>query len=167
MLFIIFYRLKIIKLPLKLLWGKNKLEWIVENLNAILTELKDVLKATFSNSNLLKGRICSFSTSGVPNLGDASPWGDASGSISMISWVHLYQWGDAIDVRGDAEAKRLGSPALRYVKQSDWFLMKFITYEIFKKIIYFFVFNVISNINFQTKSSLWKCPFNSFKFLNF
>jgi hypothetical protein len=49
---------------------------------------------------------------GVPNLGDASPWGYARGSRSVISWVHLFQWGDAIDVRGDAEAKRLGNPDL-------------------------------------------------------
>jgi hypothetical protein len=26
------------------------------------------------------------------------------------SWVQLYQWGDVIDVRGDADAKRLGTP---------------------------------------------------------
>ena len=25
-------------------------------------------------------------------------------------WVDLYQWGDAIDVRGDGRAKRLGTP---------------------------------------------------------
>jgi hypothetical protein len=55
------------------------------------------------------------SRSGVPNLGDASPWGDARGLKSVISWVHLYQWGDAIDVRGDADTKRLGTPALDYM----------------------------------------------------
>jgi hypothetical protein len=43
---------------------------------------------------------------GVPNLGDASPWGDARGSRSVISWVHLYQW-------GDAEAKRLGTSGIK------------------------------------------------------
>ncbi len=30
----------------------------------------------------------------------------------MISWVHLYQWGDTIDVRGDADKKRLGTTDL-------------------------------------------------------
>jgi hypothetical protein len=30
----------------------------------------------------------------------------------VISWVHLYQWGNAIVVRGDADTKRLGTPAL-------------------------------------------------------
>ncbi len=38
--------------------------------------------------------------------------GDARGLISVISWVHLYQWGDAIDVRGDVDTKRLGTPDL-------------------------------------------------------
>ena len=50
--------------------------------------------------------------SGVPNLGDASHWWDARGLMSVISWVHLYQWGDAIDVRGDVDTKRLGTPDL-------------------------------------------------------
>ena len=50
--------------------------------------------------------------SGVPNLGDASPWGDARGLKEMFTWVHLYQWGDAIDVKGDADTKRLGTPGL-------------------------------------------------------
>jgi hypothetical protein len=35
------------------------------------------------------------SSLGVPNLGDASHWGDARSLISVISWVQLYQWGDA------------------------------------------------------------------------
>ena len=56
---------------------------------------------------------------GVPNLGDASPWGDAIGLKSVISWVHLYQWGDAIDVRGDADIKRLGTPGLKYWNPSE------------------------------------------------
>ncbi len=30
----------------------------------------------------------------------------------MVTWLHLYQWGDGIDVRGDGRAKRLGTPAL-------------------------------------------------------
>jgi hypothetical protein len=55
--------------------------------------------------------------SGVPNLGDTSPWGDARGIKSVISLVHLYQWGDAIEVRGDAEVKRLGTPGL---DQDSW-----------------------------------------------
>ncbi len=50
--------------------------------------------------------------SGVPNLGDASPWGDLSDLKSVITWVHLYQWGDATDVGGDADTKRLGTPEL-------------------------------------------------------
>jgi hypothetical protein len=33
---------------------------------------------------------------------------------SVISWVHLYQWGDATDVRGDADTKKLGTPALQH-----------------------------------------------------
>jgi hypothetical protein len=53
---------------------------------------------------------------GVPNLGDASPWGDARGLKSVICWVHLYQWGDATDVRGDADTKRLGTPVLKASK---------------------------------------------------
>ena len=32
----------------------------------------------------------------------------------MISWVHLYQWGDAIDV-GDADIKRLGTPGIEWL----------------------------------------------------
>jgi len=31
---------------------------------------------------------------------------------SVISVVHLYQWGDPIEVRWGAEAKRLGTPGL-------------------------------------------------------
>jgi hypothetical protein len=50
---------------------------------------------------------------GVPNLGDASPWGDARGLKVVFTWVHLYQWGDAIDVKGDADTKRLGTPDIR------------------------------------------------------
>jgi hypothetical protein len=40
---------------------------------------------------------------GVPNLGDASPWGDLGGLKLVIFWVLLYQWGDAVGLRGDAE----------------------------------------------------------------
>ena len=35
---------------------------------------------------------------------------------SVISWVHLYQWRDATDVRGDADTKRLGTPAISNMK---------------------------------------------------
>jgi hypothetical protein len=45
-------------------------------------------------------------SAGVPNLGDAR------GLKSVIYWVHLYQWGDAIDVWGDADPKRLEAPGL-------------------------------------------------------
>ncbi len=57
---------------------------------------------------------------GVPNLGDASHWGDAKGLISVISWEHLYQWGDAIDVRGDADTIRLGTPGLVIKAEDSW-----------------------------------------------
>jgi hypothetical protein len=46
--------------------------------------------------------------SGVPSLGDVR------GLKSVISWANLYQCGDAIDVRGDADTKRLGTPDLVY-----------------------------------------------------
>jgi hypothetical protein len=48
------------------------------------------------------------SNPGVPNLGDASPWGDARDLKSVMSWVHLYQW-------GDADTKRLGTPGLNNI----------------------------------------------------
>jgi hypothetical protein len=44
--------------------------------------------------------------SGVPNLGDVR------GLKVVITWVHLYQRGDATDVKGDVGTKRLGAPAL-------------------------------------------------------
>ncbi len=53
------------------------------------------------------------SRSGVPNLGDASPWGDMSDLKSVISWVHLYQW-------GDADTKRLGTPVLDHSNMSQY-----------------------------------------------
>jgi len=37
----------------------------------------------------------------------------------MIFWVLLYQWGDAIGLRGDAERKRLGTPAVEGLKNLD------------------------------------------------
>jgi len=37
-----------------------------------------------------------------------------------IQWIHLYHWGDATDVRGDAGRKRLGTPGLGYINlQND------------------------------------------------
>jgi hypothetical protein len=36
---------------------------------------------------------CQRNNSGVPNLGDASPWGEAIGLEVMITWVQFYQWG--------------------------------------------------------------------------
>jgi hypothetical protein len=50
------------------------------------------------------------------------------GLNSVISWVHLYQWGDATDVRGDVDAKRLGTPALK-VPMAFWRDTYGITYE--------------------------------------
>jgi len=41
------------------------------------------------------------------------PWEDVSDLKSVISWGHWYQWGDAIDVRGDADSKRLGTPVIK------------------------------------------------------
>jgi hypothetical protein len=43
---------------------------------------------------------------GVPKL---NPLGDSGGLEVAISWVYLYQWGDAMDVREEGEAKRLGT----------------------------------------------------------
>jgi hypothetical protein len=37
----------------------------------------------------------------------------------VIFWVLLYQWGDAIGLRGDAETKRLGIPGTLVVKAED------------------------------------------------
>jgi hypothetical protein len=34
----------------------------------------------------------------------------------VIFWILLYQWGEAIGLRGDAETKRLGTPGLGGVK---------------------------------------------------
>ena len=50
-----------------------------------------------------------LTTAGVPNLGDAR------GLKVVFTWVHLYQWGDATDVKGDADTKRLGTPGLLYI----------------------------------------------------
>ncbi len=58
-------------------------------------------------------------TPGVPNLGDAR------GLKVMFTWVHLYQWGDAIDVKGDADTKRLGTPGIHH---------SFIRIKIYKEI---------------------------------
>ena len=51
-------------------------------------------------------------------MGDAFPWGEARGLNSVISWVHLYQWGDATDATGDAGTKRMGTPDLGLTKVS-------------------------------------------------
>ena len=53
-----------------------------------------------------------WNNAGVPNLGDAFPWGDLRGIKVVVAWVHLYQWGDAIDVREDGRSKRLGTPGI-------------------------------------------------------
>jgi hypothetical protein len=50
--------------------------------------------------NILFATFDLYYRPGVPNLGDASPWGDARGLKVVFTWVHLYQWGDAIDVKG-------------------------------------------------------------------
>jgi len=47
--------------------------------------------------------------SGIHNLGDAR------GLKVEFTWVHLYQWGDTIDVKGDADTKRLGTPGLNQI----------------------------------------------------
>ena len=60
--------------------------------------------------NLFELNMLTFvvgSKTGVPNLGYAR------GLKAVFTWVHLYQWGDAIDVKGDADTKRLGTPGLR------------------------------------------------------
>jgi hypothetical protein len=48
-------------------------------------------------------------TTGVSNLGDLR------GIKVVVTWIHLYQWGDAINARGDGGAKRLETPALQYL----------------------------------------------------
>jgi hypothetical protein len=50
--------------------------------------------------------VIAWSSAGVPNLGDVR------GLKVVFTWVHLYQWGDAIDVKGDADTKRLETPVL-------------------------------------------------------
>ena len=51
-------------------------------------------------------RRSKYNRTGVPDQGDAR------GLKVVLTWVHLYQWGDAFDVRGDADTKRLGTPAI-------------------------------------------------------
>ncbi len=63
---------------------------------------------------------------GVLNLGDTR------GLNSVIYWGHLYKWGDAIDVRGDADTKRLGTPDLNcyvIIKHSSNSNLKYKTQE--------------------------------------
>ena len=62
--------------------------------------------------NILFATFDLYYRPGVPNLGDASPWGDSRGLKLVFTWVHLYQWGDAIDVKADADTKRLGTPVI-------------------------------------------------------
>jgi hypothetical protein len=62
--------------------------------------------ADFFIQSHLQTTLPNPSRPGVPNLGDTR------GLKSVISWVHLYQWGDAIVVRGDTDTKRLGTPDL-------------------------------------------------------
>jgi hypothetical protein len=49
-------------------------------------------------------------TTGVSNLGDLR------GIKVGVTWIHLYQWGDAINVRGDGGAIRFGTTALQYLQ---------------------------------------------------
>jgi hypothetical protein len=85
---------------------------------------------TFVTRSKVFIRLIKF-RSGVPNLGDASPWGDTRGLKSVIYWVHLYQWGDATDVKGDAATKRLGTPGLDHL--SNCVATATDTWSIFKK----------------------------------
>jgi hypothetical protein len=48
---------------------------------------------------------CQCNSSGVPNLGDASLWGEAIGIEVMITWVQLYRCRDSIYVKGKVEAR--------------------------------------------------------------
>jgi hypothetical protein len=66
--------------------------------------------ASTNTSKSKKIQESQYSKTGVPNLGDAR------GSQVVVFWVQLYQWGDVIDVRGDGEAKRLRTPALKHLK---------------------------------------------------
>jgi hypothetical protein len=50
-----------------------------------------------------------FISTGVSNMGDLR------GIKVVVTWIHLYQWGDAINVRGDRGAIRLVTPALQYL----------------------------------------------------
>ncbi len=61
---------------------------------------------------MLSGESHGLVQARVPNLGDAFHWGDAKSLTSVMSWVHLYQWGDATDVKGDRDTKSLGTPGL-------------------------------------------------------
>jgi len=67
--------------------------------------------AKLRKKNRLTPKLKCFKA-GVPNLGDASPWGDLRGLKSVIFWVLLYQWGHANGLREDTETKRLGTPDL-------------------------------------------------------
>ncbi len=66
----------------------------------------------------------------VSNLGDTSPWRDARGLNSVIFWVHLYQWRDAIDVRGDADTKKVENPWLKKSSLNSLNILKSPFYDI-------------------------------------
>jgi hypothetical protein len=56
--------------------------------------------------NMFDVHGCTYSLEqGFPTWGARPAGGDPRGLISVISWVHLYQW-------GDADTKRLGTPGL-------------------------------------------------------
>ncbi len=78
---------------------------------------KEFVKVKNFISKFLNFILCS--RLGVHNLGDMPPWGDARGSRSVTSWVHLYQRGDTIDIKGDAEAKRLGTPVIDNLRTAN------------------------------------------------
>jgi hypothetical protein len=50
--------------------------------------------------------------------------GDASGIQEVVFSVQLYQWGNAIDVWGDGEAKRMGTPDLGILLVCNYFVGK-------------------------------------------
>jgi len=58
-------------------------------------------------------RLCKFKSNavkqGFPTWGTRPPGWDARGFKVVFTWVYLYQWGDEIDVRGDADTKRMGT----------------------------------------------------------
>jgi hypothetical protein len=55
--------------------------------------------------------VLQFTTSsGDRSVGDPN-LGNARGVIKVVmSWLHLYQWEDTTDVKGNREAKNVGNP---------------------------------------------------------